>query len=227
MSDMDQIVKEFLVESYENLDQLDRDLVRLEEDPHDGERLASIFRTIHTIKGTSGFFGFSILESVTHVGENLLCKLREGQLSLSPEITSGLLAMVDAVREMLANVESSGAEGEAKYGELIELLTRLHAEENCAAAAQVAAHAETTVERLDELMSEAIEPAASETASPADAPAVAASAETPSSGEAPATLLPPNMKKKSRPRPAARRPKPRPAACRTATSASTSCCSTS
>ncbi|HVX63908.1 MAG TPA: Hpt domain-containing protein, partial [Pirellulales bacterium] len=53
---MDQIVKEFLVESYENLDQLDRDLVRLEEDPHDGERLASIFRTIHTIKGTSGFF---------------------------------------------------------------------------------------------------------------------------------------------------------------------------
>ncbi len=89
MSDMDQIVKEFLVESYENLDQLDRDLVRLEEDPHDGERLASIFRTIHTIKGTSGFFGFSILESVTHVGENLLCKLREGQLSLSPRSPAG------------------------------------------------------------------------------------------------------------------------------------------
>ncbi len=187
MSDMDQIVKEFLVESYENLDQLDRDLVRLEEDPHDGERLASIFRTIHTIKGTSGFFGFSILESVTHVGENLLCKLREGQLSLSPEITSGLLAMVDAVREMLANVESSGAEGEAKYGELIGLLTRLHAEENAAAgAAQVAAQAEATVNHLDELVVEAIAPAPSEAASSADAPAAAAPANPPSSGEAPA-----------------------------------------
>ena len=68
MGDMDDIVKDFLVESNENLDQLDRDLVTLEKDPTAREVLASIFRTIHTIKGTSGFLGFSRLGSVTHVG---------------------------------------------------------------------------------------------------------------------------------------------------------------
>lgn len=125
MSDMDTIIKEFLVESYENLDQLDRDLVCLEENPLDAERLASIFRTIHSIKGTAGFFGFAALESVTHAGESLLCELREGRLRLNPEITSGLLALVDAVRKILANVEASGDEGQGDYAPLIACLTRL------------------------------------------------------------------------------------------------------
>ena len=100
MSDMDDIVKDFLVESNENLDQLDRDLVTLEKDPTAREILASIFRTIHTIKGTSGFLGFSRLGSVTHVGENLLSSLRDGRLLLNADITSGLLVMVDAVRQI-------------------------------------------------------------------------------------------------------------------------------
>ena len=76
MDDLQDVVKDFLVESYENLDQLDRDLVSLERDPRNHETLSSIFRTIHTIKGTCGFLGFGKLESVTHVGENLLSKLR-------------------------------------------------------------------------------------------------------------------------------------------------------
>ena len=58
MDDQDDIVREFLVESYENLDQLDRDLVALEKEPHDRNRLASVFRTIHTIKGTCSFLSF-------------------------------------------------------------------------------------------------------------------------------------------------------------------------
>src|SRR5713226_9152634 len=98
MSELDTVVKEFLVESYENLDQLDRDLLALEKDPANRDRLASVFRTIHTIKGTCGFFGFGKLESVTHVGENLLSRLRDGLLLLNVEITSALLALVDAVR---------------------------------------------------------------------------------------------------------------------------------
>jgi two-component system chemotaxis sensor kinase CheA len=125
MSDMDDIVREFLVESNENLDQLDRDLVALEKDPKAENILASIFRTIHTIKGTSGFLGFSKLESVTHVGESLLSKMRDGELLLNAEITSGLLVMVDAVREMLANIEATGQEGDRDYQALIESLTCL------------------------------------------------------------------------------------------------------
>lgn len=124
MSDLE-IVKEFLVESYENLDRLDRDLIALENSPTDREILASVFRTIHTIKGTSGFLAFTKLEAVTHVGENLLSRLREGQLTLSPEITTALLAMVDAVRQMLGSIEATGNEGQRNDQELIASLTRL------------------------------------------------------------------------------------------------------
>jgi chemotaxis protein histidine kinase CheA len=124
MSDAE-IIKEFLVESYENLDRLDRDLITLEKDPGNREVLASIFRTIHTIKGTSGFLAFNQLEAVTHVGESLLARLRDGLLAMNPEITTALLAMVDAVRQMLGSVEATGNEGERNDQELIASLTRL------------------------------------------------------------------------------------------------------
>jgi two-component system chemotaxis sensor kinase CheA len=126
---MDDILREFLVESSENLDQLDRDFVELEKDPKSRERLASVFRTIHTIKGTCGFLGFPKLETVTHAGENLLSRLRDGVLVLNPEITSALLTMVDAVRQMLSEIEASGAEGEKDYTALVETLTRLQSDE--------------------------------------------------------------------------------------------------
>jgi two-component system chemotaxis sensor kinase CheA len=89
MDGMDELIGEFLIESHENLDALDRHLVELEEQPTNQELLASIFRTIHTIKGTCGFLGFNRLESVTHVGENLLSRLREGEIRLNPDVTSG------------------------------------------------------------------------------------------------------------------------------------------
>jgi two-component system, chemotaxis family, sensor kinase CheA len=124
MSDSD-IVQDFLVESYENLDRLDRELVGLEKSPHDRDALASVFRTIHTIKGTCGFLGFNKLEKVAHVGENLLTRLRDGQLTLNPELTTALLGMVDAVRQMLKEIQSTGQDGEIDYPELRETLTRL------------------------------------------------------------------------------------------------------
>src|SRR5690606_19834277 len=86
MEEMDEIVQEFLVECYENLDQLDRDLVQLESETGSRDLLASVFRTIHTIKGTSGFLGFDRLESVTHVGENLLARLRDGHMEMTQPV---------------------------------------------------------------------------------------------------------------------------------------------
>jgi two-component system, chemotaxis family, sensor kinase CheA len=65
----DDIVRELLVESNENLDLLDRELVFLEKEPQSRETLASVFRSIHTLKGTCGFLGFTKLESVAHVGK--------------------------------------------------------------------------------------------------------------------------------------------------------------
>ena len=122
---MDDLIKEFLVESIENLDRLDSELVKLETDPSSQELLSSIFRTIHTIKGSCGFLGFSKLEKVAHVGESLLSRLRDGKLSLTPEFTSGLLAMVDAIRTMLGEIQTSGQDGDETYPDLIESLNRL------------------------------------------------------------------------------------------------------
>jgi two-component system, chemotaxis family, sensor kinase CheA len=124
MSDAE-IVKEFLVESYENLDRLDQDLIALERDPGNRETLASVFRTIHTIKGTSGFLAFNQLEALTHVGESLLARLRDGLFHLTPEITTALLSLVDAVRQMLSSIESSGNEGKRNDQELIAKLSAL------------------------------------------------------------------------------------------------------
>src|SRR5215217_7123486 len=101
MDELGDIVSEFLIESHENLDQLDRDLVALEQEPGSRDLLASIFRTIHTIKGTSGFLAFGKLEALTHVGESLLAKLRDGEMQMTPATTDVLLAMVDTVRELL------------------------------------------------------------------------------------------------------------------------------
>src|SRR6266545_7040858 len=117
--EMDEVVAEFLVESHENLDRLDRDLVDLEQNPS-ADKLAAIFRTVHTIKGTSGFLGYGQLESITHVGENLLSRLRDGELSLDAPLTSGLLALVDAVRHILASIEADGTEGATDWSSLVE-----------------------------------------------------------------------------------------------------------
>jgi len=144
-NDLDDVVKEFLVESFENLDQLDRDLVALEKDPRSRETLASVFRTIHTIKGTCGFLGFGKLESVAHVGESLLSLLRDGRLVLDPEITTALLGMVDAVRVMLASIEAHRHEGDGDYTALIETLTRLQRVDDAAPAGPAAEAPEPAV----------------------------------------------------------------------------------
>ncbi|QDB78188.1 chemotaxis protein CheA [Georgenia wutianyii] len=106
MEGMDEIVHEFLVESHENLDQLDQDLVALEGDPGSRELLSSIFRTVHTIKGTSGFLGYGDLERVSHTGENLLAELRDGARHMDQATTDVLLALVDTLRAILASIEA-------------------------------------------------------------------------------------------------------------------------
>jgi two-component system chemotaxis sensor kinase CheA len=133
MSEVQEATKEFLVESHENLDQLDVDLVGLERSAAPGEALGRIFRTLHTIKGSCSFLGFPHLEAVAHAGENLLGKLRDGKLALSPVLTEALLQMVDAIRRMLANIENLGTDGDADEKDLIGLLNRLASDRTPAA----------------------------------------------------------------------------------------------
>jgi two-component system chemotaxis sensor kinase CheA len=133
MQDQD-VIREFLVESHENLSHLDQELVELEKHPKDAALLASIFRTVHTIKGTCGFLAFSTLERVTHQAESLLSQLRDGQRELSPSLVSLVLETVDATRKVLASIEVSGEDGPDRFEGLTERLR---------AAAQLAPAAES------------------------------------------------------------------------------------
>ena len=131
MDDDAEIIAEFLVESHENLDQLDRDLVELEQHPGSRELLSSIFRTIHTIKGTSGFLALGRLERLTHVGETLLSQLRDGERTMTEPIAEALLRMVDTVRALLDVIERTGADedGSVDVAPVIRLIEALLAGE--------------------------------------------------------------------------------------------------
>jgi len=176
---LDEIVSEFLVESYESLDQLDRDLMALEETPDDLDRMSSIFRTIHTIKGTAGFLAYPKLEKVAHVGESLLVPLRDGELTLTGEIATSLLGMVDAIRSILAHIEGGESEGDESYGDLIATLERLKTGDDAPSAApkEEPATQEIPVEDVVEELTAEESTQAEDEASPA-APEPAAAAAT-------------------------------------------------
>jgi two-component system chemotaxis sensor kinase CheA len=122
---LNDIVREFLVETNENLAQLDLDLVTLEKEPGERETLARAFRSLHTVKGTAGFLGLPKLQAVAHAGENLLSRLRAGELTFNPEIATALLGVVDAIREVLTALEATEQEGDGDYSELIRTLERV------------------------------------------------------------------------------------------------------
>ena len=123
MQEQDQgVIREFLVETHENLARLDQEIIELEKKPEESRLLASIFRTFHTIKGTCGFLGFAKLEAVTHQAENLLSQLREGHLKVEQGIVSLILETVDAVRRMLASIEATGGDGNEEFDNLMARL---------------------------------------------------------------------------------------------------------
>jgi two-component system chemotaxis sensor kinase CheA len=126
---MEDLLREFLVESQEHLDQMETDLVALEADPNDEEALARVFRAVHTIKGTCGFFGMPRLEALAHAGENVLTKLLGGDLPFSRRVADVLLRLVDAIRSILATIESTQKEGEPPTAPLVRDLERVAAGE--------------------------------------------------------------------------------------------------
>jgi two-component system, chemotaxis family, sensor kinase CheA len=117
------IINEFLIESNENLTRLEQEIVELEKSPRDPALLASIFRTIHTIKGTCGFLAFTALESVAHIAENILSQLRNGERQLTPQLTSLILETMDAIKKELASIEATSKESGEPYQDLRQRLT--------------------------------------------------------------------------------------------------------
>ncbi len=107
---MDDLIREFLTETSENLAVLDVELVRFEQDPSDAAMLGNIFRLVHTIKGTCGFLGLGRLEAVAHAGENILGKFRDRELPVTQEAVSLILKCIDRVRYILGELEAAGVE---------------------------------------------------------------------------------------------------------------------
>lgn len=125
---MDEVLVAFLAECHESLELLDNEMAELAKAPqglHVQDRLAKIFRTVHTIKGSCGWLGLQKLESVVHEGEGLLVDMREGKLAITTELVNALLEMFDAVREILAQLAAKGAEGNQDDSGLIARLKAL------------------------------------------------------------------------------------------------------
>jgi two-component system, chemotaxis family, sensor kinase CheA len=136
---MDDLTREFLIESQEGLDRMEHCLTELEAAPGDSAVLAEIFRSVHTIKGTTGFLGFKRLEKLAHSGENLLGLLREGRLEATAPIITGLLQLLDGLRSILRIIEAEGHEGEDEDAALIAELEELQTPAEVSVAVAVAA----------------------------------------------------------------------------------------
>jgi two-component system chemotaxis sensor kinase CheA len=116
---MDDLLREFLTESAENIDRLEQEIVQLEQNPGDADLLGSIFRSMHTIKGTCGFLGLERLESVAHAAENVLGALRDGSLEASDGVISDILSSIDVIKEILEALEVTEAEPAGDDAELV------------------------------------------------------------------------------------------------------------
>ncbi len=121
---MDDLLSEFLTATNESLAELDVELVQLEQNPNDQELLGNIFRLMHTIKGTCGFLGLPRLESVAHAGENVLGKVRDGEMEVTPETVTVILESIDQIRVLLEQLEATETEPE---GDDSDLIARLNA----------------------------------------------------------------------------------------------------
>jgi two-component system chemotaxis sensor kinase CheA len=119
---MDDLIAEFITETSESLGTLDSELVKLEQNPNDAETLGSIFRLVHTIKGTCGFLGLPRLASVAHAGENVLGKVREKQIPVTPASISMILKSLDRIKDIMEYLSANGSEPEGSDEELINEL---------------------------------------------------------------------------------------------------------
>ena len=122
---MDDLLAEFLTETSESMDLLDVELVKLEQDPNDPDLLGNIFRMVHTVKGTCGFLGLPRLEAVAHASENVLGRVREGKLEVTPYGISLVLQSLDQIKAICAEIEENEEEPEGNDAELIAELNAL------------------------------------------------------------------------------------------------------
>src|SRR5258708_6258557 len=134
---MDDLIRDFLTETAENMVQVDNDLVALEQDPGNADLIGRIFRLVHTIKGTCGFLGLPRLEKLAHAGENVLGRFRDGSLAAAPASIGVVLEALDRIKGILSAIEQAdGVEPQGEDGVLIERLDAIYKSDSPASEPQ-------------------------------------------------------------------------------------------
>jgi two-component system chemotaxis sensor kinase CheA len=110
MDEFQEILQDFLVESFELVEKLDEDLVELESHPDDLELLNGIFRVAHTVKGASSFLNFDTLTHLTHHMEDVLNKARHGELAITPDVMDVILESIDLMKALLEKIRDTSSD---------------------------------------------------------------------------------------------------------------------
>jgi two-component system chemotaxis sensor kinase CheA len=120
--------EDFLVEALEHFEMIEQNFLTLESNPGDLDILNGIFRSVHTIKGASGFLGLDNIQALAHHGENILDDLRKGRMVVLPEVMETLFETVDVLKVMVNDVGINlKQQGEPVNPDASELIKRLEA----------------------------------------------------------------------------------------------------
>src|SRR5947209_7874787 len=150
---MDELLKDFLTETAEHIEAVGTQLVLLERDPSDAAMIASIFRLVHTIKGTCGFLGLTRLGQLAHAAETLIGRIRDGATP-TPDAVTVILAAIDRIKMVLAELERTAQEPDGDDSDLVQALDL-----QSAAAAAETVDAQGTAAELHEPRSTPAAPA--------------------------------------------------------------------
>ena len=104
----DQYLDAFIRESEEEITKLNNSLLELESDPQNREAMDQIFRTAHTLKGNFGAMGFEDASNLAHAMEDLLDEMRDGNMSVTPEVMDLIFQGVDEIEAIVGQIESDG-----------------------------------------------------------------------------------------------------------------------
>ncbi|SFV59304.1 Signal transduction histidine kinase CheA [hydrothermal vent metagenome] len=130
MDEFQEILQDFLVESFELVEKLDEDLVELESNPEDLELLNGIFRVAHTIKGASSFLNFDVLTHLTHHMEDVLNKARHGDLVITPDIMDVILESIDLMKALLEKIRDTSSDDGIDVSACVAKLDKISNGEN-------------------------------------------------------------------------------------------------
>ncbi|KLO22397.1 chemotaxis protein CheA [Marinitoga sp. 1197] len=124
MGEMDVYLNVFIEEANENLQKLNDELLDLESNPDNMEKVNEIFRVMHTFKGMAGTMGFDKIAKVSHKMENILDKIRKGETKVTSDLIDLLFKTLDALNESIADISNGGKGNLTSLDDLISILEK-------------------------------------------------------------------------------------------------------